>query len=199
MADRAAVEAFIDGYRRTFETFDVAAIAASFAFPLHVTGEAETVALTVVPDQDHWTPAIARIVGAYRILGVAHAAVRSLTVAEVTARIAQANVHWDLRRADGTAVYDFHSSYTVAATPDGLRITAIAHDEGPRQGRGLGGAPRSRGGLIRRFALPADARHARPPPQSRWPSSRACRSCGHRHPTPGGARSPRRPSRGATS
>jgi hypothetical protein len=139
MADRAAVEAFIDGYRRTFETFDVAAIAASFAFPLHVTGEAETVALTVVPDQDHWTPAIARIVGAYRILGVAHAAVRSLTVAEVTARIAQANVHWDLRRADGTAVYDFHSSYTVAATPDGLRITAIAHDEGPRLAAALAG------------------------------------------------------------
>ena len=79
----------------------------------------------------HWAPAIARIVWGCRILGRARAAVRSLTVAEVTARIAEANVHWDLRRADGTAVYDFHSSYTVAATPDGLRITADAHDEGP--------------------------------------------------------------------
>lgn len=132
MADREAVEAFIDGYRQTFEGFDVQAIAGHFAFPLHVTGEAHDVSLAVVPDAAHWTPAIERIVGAYRTLGVSQAKVRSLDVALVTARIAQANVHWDLRRADGQSVYDFHSSYTVAATPDGLRITAIAHDEGPR-------------------------------------------------------------------
>ncbi len=132
MADSTGVEAFIDGYRRTFETFDVAAIAACFTFPLGVTSDAETVSPAVVPDEARWTPVIARIVGAYRLLGVARATVRSLTVAEVTARIAQANAHWELQRADGTTVYDFHSSYTVAATPDGLRITAIAHDEGPR-------------------------------------------------------------------
>jgi len=132
MADRAAVEAFIDGYRQTFESFDVAAIAGCFAFPLHVTGEAHDVSLTGVPAAEHWQPAIERIVGAYRTLGVAHAKVRSLEVVEVTARIAHANVHWDLRRADDHPVYDFHASYTVAQTPDGLRITAIAHDEGPR-------------------------------------------------------------------
>jgi hypothetical protein len=132
MADRAAVEAFIDGYRQTFESFNTVAIAGHFAFPLHVTGEAHEVSLTVVPAAEHWQPAIERIVGAYRTLGVAHAVVRSLEVVEVTARIAQANVHWDLRRADDHPVYDFHASYTVAQTPDGLRITAIAHDEGPR-------------------------------------------------------------------
>ena len=132
MADRAAVEAFIDGYRQTFESFDIPAIAGYFAFPLHVAGEAQQVTLTVVPAAEHWQPAIERIVGAYRTLGVAHAAVRSLEIGDVTARIAQANVHWDLRRADDHPVYDFHASYTVAQTPDGLRITAIAHDEGPR-------------------------------------------------------------------
>jgi len=132
MADRAMVEAFIEGYRRTFESFDVAAIAAHFAYPLHVTGEAHDVSLAAVPDAAHWTPAIERIVGAYRTLGVARARVRSLEVADVTARIAQATVHWDLRRADDQPVYDFHAAYTVAVTPDGPRITAIAHDEGPR-------------------------------------------------------------------
>lgn len=137
MADRAAVEAFIDGYRRTFEAYDAAAVAGHFAFPLHVTGEAHDVSLTVVPDAVHWTPAIERILGAYRALGVSHAKVRSLEIADVTARIAQANIHWDLRRADDHAVYDFHASYTVAATPDGLRITAIAHDEGPRMASAL--------------------------------------------------------------
>jgi hypothetical protein len=132
MADREAVEAFIKGYQATFERFDVAGISGHFAFPLHVTGEAHEVSLAVVPSPEHWTPAIERIVGAYRTLGVTHAEVRSLEVADVTARIAQANVHWDLRRADGHPVYDFHSSYTVAVTPGGLRITAVAHDEGPR-------------------------------------------------------------------
>jgi hypothetical protein len=132
MADRAAVEAFMEGYQQTFERFDVAGVAGHFAFPLHVTGEAHDVSLTVIPSLEHWTPAIERIIGAYRTLGVSHAKVRSLEIADVTARIAQANVHWDLRRADDHAVYDFHSSYTVALTPDGLRITAVAHDEGPR-------------------------------------------------------------------
>ena len=73
MADRAMVEAFIEGYRQTFESFDVAAIAAHFAYPLHVTGEAHDVSLAAVPDAAHWTPAIERIVGAYRTLGVARA------------------------------------------------------------------------------------------------------------------------------
>ena len=132
MADRAAVEAFIDEYRQTFESFDAAAVARLFAFPLHVTGEAHDVSLAAVPTVEAWQPAIERIIGAYRTLGVAGADVRSLEVVDVTTRIAHATVHWDLHRADGHTVYDFHASYTVAETPDGLRITAIAHDEGPR-------------------------------------------------------------------
>jgi hypothetical protein len=132
MTDRATVEAFIDGYRRTFETFDPGAVAACFAFPLHVTGEGAEVTLAAVPTLEAWRPAIDRIVGAYRLLGVAGAAVRSLAVVEVTPRIGQALVHWDLRTADDQPVYDFHASYTVADTADGLRITAVAHDEGPK-------------------------------------------------------------------
>ncbi len=132
MPDRATTEAFVDAYRRTFESFDAAAVAGCFAFPLHVAGDAAEVSLSAVPSPDAWLPAIERIVGAYRLFGVARAVVRSLEVAEVTPRIAHALVHWDLRRADDTPVYDFHASYTVADTPDGPRITAIAHDEGPR-------------------------------------------------------------------
>ena len=132
MADRTAVEGFIDTYRHTFESFDAAAVAGLFAFPLHVTGEAHDVSLTAVPAVEVWQPAIERIIGAYRTLGVAGADVRSLEVVDVTARIAHAKVHWALHRADGHPVYDFHASYTVAETPDGMRITAVAHDEGPR-------------------------------------------------------------------
>jgi hypothetical protein len=140
MADRASVEAFIDGYRRTFETFDAGAVAACFAFPLHVTGEGSEVTLAAVPTLEAWRPAIERIVGAYRLLGVASAAVRSLDVVEVSPQIAQALVHWDLRTADDGPVYDFHASYTVADTADGLRITAVAHDEGPKLAAAVGRA-----------------------------------------------------------
>ena len=70
--------------------------------------------------------------GAYLLLGVARAAVRSLDVVAVSPGIAQALVHWDLRTADDRPVYDFHASYTVAETADGLRIAAVAHDEGPK-------------------------------------------------------------------
>lgn len=132
VTDRAAVEAFIDGYRRTFETFDAGAVAGCFAFPLHVTGEGAVASLVAVPTVEAWRPAIERIVGAYRLLGVGRARVRSLDVAEVSPQIAQALIHWDLRTVDDQPVYDFHASYTVADTADGLRITAVAHDEGPK-------------------------------------------------------------------
>jgi len=39
MVERAAVEAFIDRYRTTFESFDVDAITACFAFPCQVTSD----------------------------------------------------------------------------------------------------------------------------------------------------------------
>lgn len=132
MLDQAAAEAFIDGYRRTFESFDVAAIAARFAFPCQVTSEGESVTVVTIPGPDAWVPQIARIVGAYRLLGVASARIAKLQVAEVTPRIAHAVVHWDLARADGSPVYGFTASYTLVDAGDGPRISAIAHDETPR-------------------------------------------------------------------
>jgi hypothetical protein len=78
--DTGAVTAFIDGYRRTFETFDVDAICGAFAFPVQVVGDAGAVAVVVVPSLDEWAPQIERIVGAYRLLGVASSALESLVV-----------------------------------------------------------------------------------------------------------------------
>lgn len=132
MPDRTAAEAFIDTYRRTFESFDVAAITALYAFPVQVVGDAETVAVAVVPAAEAWAPQVGRIVGAYRLLGVAGAAVTRLEVAEVTPAIAQAVVTWSLRTAAGDPVYDFTASYTLADLADGTRIVGIAHDETPK-------------------------------------------------------------------
>jgi hypothetical protein len=129
--DTAAATAFIDGYRRTFETFDVDAICAAFAFPVQVVGDAGEVGVVVVPAIEAWRPQIERIVGAYRLLGVASSAVESLEVTEVTPRIAHATVHWGLRDGGGGPVYAFTASYTLVETADGPRIVSIAHDESP--------------------------------------------------------------------
>ena len=132
MPDRAAAEAFIDTYRRAFESFNVAAIAALYAFPVQVAGEADGVSVASVPSAEGWVPQVERIVGASRLLGVAGANVARLDVDEVTPGIAHATVTWSLHTASDDPVYDFTASYTLADLPEGARIVAIAHDETPK-------------------------------------------------------------------
>jgi hypothetical protein len=133
--DTAAATAFMDEYRRTFETFDVDAIAGAFAFPVQVVGdagEAGEVGVVSVPSVEEWRQQLERIVGAYRLLGVASAVAESLAVTEVTPRVAHATVRWALRGGDGGILYAFTASYTLAETADGPRIVGIAHDETPK-------------------------------------------------------------------
>lgn len=132
MPDRAAAEAFIDTYRRTFESFEVAAITALYAFPVQLVGEAGGVSVVVVAAAEAWAAQVERIVGAYRLLGVSGATVRRLDVAEVTPGIAHATVTWSLRTSAGDPVYDFTASYTPADLAEGTRIVALAHDESPK-------------------------------------------------------------------
>lgn len=132
MPDRAAAEAFVEAYRRTFETLDVDAIASAFTFPLQVAGDGQGVSLTVVDGPDAWRPQLERIIAAYRAIGVRHATVERLHVAEVTRRIAHAVVGWSLADADATRIYAFSASYLLVDTEAGPRIAAIAHDESRR-------------------------------------------------------------------
>jgi hypothetical protein len=132
MTKHPAANQFLDDYRTTFERFDVAAVAAFFAFPLQVTGDAAEVTVVSVPTLEAWVPQIERIICAYRMLGVASADARSVRVVAVTPRISQASVTWVLLDGEGRLVYDFSASYTLADFGAGLRITAIAHDESPR-------------------------------------------------------------------
>lgn len=133
MPDRAAAAAFIDEYRQAFETFDVGVIGARFAFPLAVVGDAGGPAsVASIPSAEAWEPQLARITGAYRLLGVTGARVVGLEVVPVSPAIAQATVTWSLRTAAHAVVYEFTASYTLADTADGTRIVAIAHDESPK-------------------------------------------------------------------
>ncbi len=132
MIDTTEATAFIERYRDTFQSFDADAIAGCFAFPCQVTSEGATVTVVTVPAVGGWTPQIARIVGAYRLLAVARAEILDLRIVPVTPRVCHGVVRWGLRDAAGATVYDFTASYTLADAGDGLRIVAIAHDETPK-------------------------------------------------------------------
>ena len=137
MPDVDATSAFIESYRRTFESFDVDAVVACFTYPLQVAGEADAVRVESVPDAGAWRPQIERIVGAYRALGVRTATIERLDVVPVSPGIAHAVVRWALTGTDDRPVYEFTASYLLVDTAGGPRIGAIAHNEGPRLVRAL--------------------------------------------------------------
>lgn len=132
MAKHSAVQEFLDAYRTGFEAFDVAAIVDLFSYPCQITGGDEEVTVTAVPSRDAWIPQIERLVAAYQAIDVRSAEVLELQVEELTARLAQATVHWGLEDGDGRRLYDFDATYTLADLGQGWRITAVAHNETSR-------------------------------------------------------------------
>lgn len=132
MHEPSAVQRFLDAYRAAFEVFDVSAIADLFSYPCQITSDAGEIAITTVPTREAWVPQIERLVEAYRTIGVRSAEILELGTSELTPRLAQATVHWGLVDAGGQRLYDFTASYTLADRGEGLRISALAHNETPR-------------------------------------------------------------------
>lgn len=128
----SSVRAFLDAYRAAFEAFDVAAIASLFSYPCHITSGAPDVTVTPIPDRDVWVAQVEQLLGAYRAIGVRAAEVLTLHVVELTARLAQGAVRWRLLDESGGPIYDFDASYALADFGEGMRITAVAHNEAPR-------------------------------------------------------------------
>lgn len=132
MHQPSAVQRCLDAYRAAFEAFDVSAIADLFSYPCQITSDAGEIAVTTVPTRAAWVPQIERLVEAYRTIGVRSAEFLELGTSELTPRLAQATVQWGLVDGDGQRLYDFTASYTLADRGEGLRISAIAHNEVPR-------------------------------------------------------------------
>jgi hypothetical protein len=130
--ERRAVRAFLDAYRAAFETFDVAAVADLFYYPCHITSDGAEVTVAVIPTRHAWIPRLGQLVAAYREIGVRSAEVLAVDLVEITGRLVQAGVHWGLLGEQGRKIYEFDASYTLAAVGEGMRITAIAHNEAPR-------------------------------------------------------------------
>ena len=71
----ARVAAFFDSYVRAFERYDAAGIADLFAYPAHVTGDADPITPTTVPDRAGWEARLTELLGAYRALSVTTASI----------------------------------------------------------------------------------------------------------------------------
>lgn len=130
LSDRAA--AFFASYVAAFEAMDPEEIAHHFAFPLHMTSDADDVALASIPDEVTWRVEIGRLVGFYRDAGVASARMLAARSVELSARVEHAAIHWQLEDADGADLYDFHAVYTLVEAGGATKIGALAHDELPR-------------------------------------------------------------------
>ena len=75
---------------------------------------------------------LARLLSAYKRLGVTDCVPRAVEISEPMDAVAVVRVHWALQRQDRKPVYDFSAVYTLALAASRLRIVALAHDELPK-------------------------------------------------------------------
>jgi hypothetical protein len=87
--------------------------------------------VTAVPTREAWRPQLERLVAAYRAIGVHRTEVFELQTAELTSKLVQVVARWALIDGGGASIYEFDAAYTLADLGEGLRITAIAHNETP--------------------------------------------------------------------
>ena len=123
---------FFDSYRGAFERRDADGIADHFAYPCHVTSDANDVQFTVTSAREEWIGQIEHLIAGYDALAMGSAEILRVSSTELSRRVVQVFVDWRLRDTSGGELYDFHALYTLAEVDGGLKIVAIAHDEIPR-------------------------------------------------------------------
>ncbi len=127
------VDAFFESYRAAFERLDAPAIADHFAYPCHITSDTgEMVVLVSVTTKHEWIGKIEGLLAMYQAVGLSSARVVNLDATEISPRLVQTVVHWALYDNAAPMLYAFEAAYTLAHVDDGLRISAIAHNEMPR-------------------------------------------------------------------
>ena len=136
----AGVRAFFDEYRTTFASFDLPALAKLFTFPMQVVSATDGEPSISVSDEAGWPGVLEALFGAYRALGIVAADPVTFEVTVVASDVASVHVHWELRREDAAAVYDFTAVYTVVLIDGAYRVTGIAHDELPKLAAAMGAA-----------------------------------------------------------
>lgn len=131
------VRSFFETYRAAWEQLEPLFIASLFAYPCHIASDAEEVTLFSVPTQEVLSDQLTHMLRLYRQLGASSAQILSLQTTELSSRLTQAVVHWQLHDAAGHPLYDFRAMYTLATMAGQRRIVAIAHNEIPQYREGL--------------------------------------------------------------
>ena len=127
-----SVQQFFQSYRRAFEQYDADGIGELFAYPGLVISDDDEVDLTPVAIRREWVRNLEHLLGTYRRIRFASARILELAAAELSPRLHQAVVHWELYDDADRTLYDFQATYTLAEAGGGLRIAAVAHNELPR-------------------------------------------------------------------
>jgi hypothetical protein len=107
-------------------------IAGHFAYPAHITSDTEEISLLPVSTKEQWLAQLERFVALHRAIGFRSARVLETTTTELSPRLLQAVVRWELLDGTGSPLYVFDASYTLVEIQGELRITALAHNELPR-------------------------------------------------------------------
>ena len=128
----STVRAFLESYRDAFERLDAAAIADHFAYPSHITGDADEIALLQLSNRQDCLAAVEKVVAMHRELEAPSGTIRNLSIVELSPRLTQASLTMEVHRRTGGMLYDFQAVYTLAETRTGWRIAAIAHNQIPR-------------------------------------------------------------------
>jgi ketosteroid isomerase-like protein len=128
----AAVRALLESYRDAFERLDAAAIADHFAYPSHITGDADEIALMQLSNRQDCLAAVEKVLAMHRELEAPSGSIRDLSIVELSPRLTHASLRMEVHGRAGEALYDFEAAYTLAETRSGWRIAAIAHNQIPR-------------------------------------------------------------------
>jgi hypothetical protein len=126
---RHDVLAFFESYARAFERCDAAAIAGHCAFPLQIVDDGEGTEPMSVLDRPSWIAVLNRLIELYRRIELGSARFVASTVAEIAPGLLHVLVNWQLENRAGQGLYKFTAVYTVKRLAQGLRITAITHNE----------------------------------------------------------------------
>ena len=128
----AGVQAFLDSYGAAFDRYDADAVAAHFLLPGHVTVDNPQVALVAMTDIAQCRAGTERVLALHREIGAAASRTIQFRVSALSPRLAVLDLRSEFVDGEGRALYDFEGFYTLAKTPDGWRIAAIAHNQMPR-------------------------------------------------------------------
>lgn len=131
-ASGAAVKTFFESYRAAFERYDASGIADHFAFPAHMTSDADQIELSAIPSKEEWIDQLKHLVEMYRAIGVSSARILELTISGLSPRVVYTTVRWGLYDRTGALLYDFYATYTMVSMGGALRISALAHNEMPQ-------------------------------------------------------------------